>query len=175
MRDDGRLCMIRRLRDDDAEAYTDLRREMLLDSPLAFASSPSDDLFSSIQATRERLQAVPESVIFGVFDQRLVGAAGLYRDRHVKSSHKVHLWGMYVVPDHRRKGIAARLLEEVLGYARRLSDVSCVQLSVSSAAPAAQRLYEQAGFRVWGTEPEALRHGGETAVEHHMILRLRDD
>jgi RimJ/RimL family protein N-acetyltransferase len=148
---------------------------MLLDSPLAFASSPSDDLFSSLQATRERLQPTPESTIFGAFDQGLVGAAGLYLDRHVKSSHKAHLWGMYVVPDHRRKGIAAGLLDVVLEHARQLPCVSCVQLSVSSAAPAARRLYERAGFRVWGTEPEALRHGGETAVEHHMMLRLGDD
>ena len=83
--------MIRQLRVDDAEAYAALRREMLLASPLAFASSPSDDLFSSLEATR---------------------------DRHAKFSHKVH---------------------------------------------------------VWGTEPDALRHGEQTAAEHHMALQLKVD
>ena len=41
--------MIRQLRTDDAAAYVKLRREMLIDSPLAFASSPSDDLFGSLE------------------------------------------------------------------------------------------------------------------------------
>ena len=92
--------MIRQLRVDDAEAYAALRREMLLASPLAFASSPSDDLFSSLEATRER---------------------------HAKSSHKVHVWGMYVAPDHRRKGMGVDLLNAVLQYARELPGVSCVR------------------------------------------------
>jgi hypothetical protein len=37
--------MIRELRDGDVEEYVKLRREALLDSPLAFASSPADDLY----------------------------------------------------------------------------------------------------------------------------------
>jgi hypothetical protein len=47
-----------------------------------------------------------------------------------------------------------------------------VHLGVSSAAPIALRLYERAGFRVWGSEPDALRYGSETLVEHHLALRL---
>ena len=77
--------MIRQLQVDDAAAYFELRREMLIDSPLAFASSPSDDLFASVEATREQLRRAPESVIFGAFEPDLVGTVGLYRDRHVKS------------------------------------------------------------------------------------------
>ena len=165
---------IRQLEVDDAEAYAKLRREMLLDSPLAFASSPSDDLFASLETTREQLRRAPESVIFGAFDPDLAGAVGLYRDRHVKSSHKAHLWGMFVAPDHRRRGIAADLLNVTLQYARDLTDVTWVQLSVSSAAPAARKLYERSGFRLWGTEPEALRHDGQAVVEYHMALRLSD-
>ena len=156
LRLDRKALVIRRLHIDDAAAYVDLRREMLLYSPLAFASSASDDLFASLETTRERLRRASESVIFGAFDPNLVGAVGLYRDRHVKSSHKVHLWGMFVAPDHRRTGIAADLLNVTLQYARDLTDVTWVQLSVSAAAPAARKLYERSGFRLWGTEPDAL-------------------
>jgi RimJ/RimL family protein N-acetyltransferase len=170
----GDPLVIRQLRVDDAAAYAELRREMLLDSPLAFASSPSDDLFATLEATSEQLRRAPESVIFGAFDPDLVGAVGLYRDRHVKSAHKAHLWGMFVAPDHRRRGIAADLLNATLQYARDLTDVSWVQLGVSSAAPAARELYERFGFLPWGTEPDALRHDGQTVVEYHMALRLED-
>jgi RimJ/RimL family protein N-acetyltransferase len=164
--------MIRELRDNDAQIYVELRREALLDSPLAFASSPADDFASSVEAVRDLLRRAPESVIIGAFRPQLIGAAGLYRDRHLKSSHKAHLWGMYVAPGHRRRGVAAELLQATLRHARTLRGVSWVHLSVSSAAPAARRLYERAGFELWGTEPEALRHNGQAVVEHHMALRL---
>jgi RimJ/RimL family protein N-acetyltransferase len=164
--------MIRELRGDDVEAYAALRREALLDSPLAFGASPNDDFASSPQAIRDQLRRAPEWVILGAFQNDLIGAVGVMRDRHAKASHKVHLWGMYVAPSHRRRGIGADLVRAALQHARTLPGVSWVHLAVTSAAPGALRLYERAGFEIWGTEPDALRHDGETVVEHHMALHL---
>jgi ribosomal protein S18 acetylase RimI-like enzyme len=165
--------MIRALRDSDAETYVKLRREALLDTPLAFASSPADDRLSDLESVREQLRRAPESVILGAFRPHIIGVVGLYRDRHLKSSHKAHLWGMYVVPNCRRQGIASALLDAALRHARALPGVCWVHLSVTTAAPGAQRLYERAGFVIWGTEPEALRYDGQAVVEHHMALSLK--
>jgi len=164
--------VIRHLQVDDAEAYLELRRRALLDAPAAFVASPEDDLVATAEAFREQLEREPDSVVIGAFREQLVGMAGLYRDRHRKSAHTLHLWGMYVDPEHRRSGVGAQLLEAALAHARTVPGVEWVRLSVSSAAPAARRLYERAGFRVWGSEPDALRVGGEALVEHHMALRL---
>ena len=166
------MTRIRALGDADAEAYVTIRHHALLDAPLAFAASPGDDIAASAAAVREQLARVPESMIFGAFDPQLVGVVGLYRDRHQKAAHKVHLWGMYVAPSHRRRGIAAALVAAAIDHGRTLPGASWVHLAVSEATPAAQRLYERAGFVVWGTEPEALRHDGRSVVEHHMALRL---
>lgn len=164
--------MIRQLRDDDAQAYADFRRQALLAAPLAFASSPEDDIASSPEAVRDLLRRAPDSVIIGAFREQLIGAVGLYRDRHLKSTHKAHLWGMYVVSDCRRQGIASELLDGAIGHARSLPGVSWIHLTVSSAAPAAQRLYERAGFYLWGTEVDAMRHAGQTVVDYHMALQV---
>jgi RimJ/RimL family protein N-acetyltransferase len=164
--------MIRLLREDDAEAYIEFRRQGLLELPLAFGASPTDDFASSPAAVREQLRHAPEWVILGAFEDGLVGAVGLFRDRHLKASHKVHVWGMYVAPSHRRRGVAAELLQAAIGHARSLPGVAWVHLTVTSAAPAARRLYERAGFELWGTEPDALRHDGQTVADHHMALRL---
>ncbi|HTD85500.1 MAG TPA: GNAT family N-acetyltransferase [Candidatus Binatia bacterium] len=136
-------------------------------------SSPEDDSACSADTVRERLQhGAPNSIIIGAFAPELVGTLGLYRDGHIKAAHKVHLWGMHVLLTHRRLGIGARLLDAAIQHARLLPSVTTVRLSVSSTAPNAQRLYERAGFRVWGTEPDSLRHDGQSAIEYHMILRL---
>lgn len=164
---------IRHLGTEDAGIYAAFRRAALIDSPLSFMSSPEDDSACSADAIRERLgQASPDSVIIGAFDSQLVGTLGLYRDHHIKAGHKVFLWGMHVLPTHRRQGIGARLLDAAIQHARSLHGITIVRLSVSSTAPNAQRLYERAGFRVWGTEPDSLRHQGQWATEYHMLLRL---
>jgi ribosomal protein S18 acetylase RimI-like enzyme len=164
--------MIRALHEFDAAAYVALRREALLDAPLAFAASPGDDLAASDEVVREHLRRGPDAVILGAFEPGLVGAVGVMRDRHLKASHKARLWGMYVAPAYRRRGIASELLGAAIRHARALHGVAWVHLSVSSAAPAARRLYERHGFELWGTEPDALRHGGQAVLEHHLALHL---
>lgn len=165
--------MIRELAPDDAEAFFALRRRALSDVPLAFASSPEDDLIADVAAAREHLARAPESVIFGAFDgDTLVGCVGLYRDRHLKSAHKAHLWGLYVAPGSRRQGVASRLVDAAVAHARTLPGVEAVQLGVSGAAADARRLYDRLGFGVWGTDPDALRHDGRSVAEDWMVLRL---
>jgi ribosomal protein S18 acetylase RimI-like enzyme len=166
--------MVRQLRPEDAEAYVAIRRAALMDAPLAFASSPEDDSACSVETVRERLKSgPPNSVIIGAFDPGLVGTIGLYRDQHIKMAHKVHIWGMYVAPTHRRQGIGLQLLEAAIEHARSLSNVEIVRLSVSSTAPGAERLYERLGFRIWGTEPDSLHYNGQSATEYHMLLELK--
>ena len=162
---------VRLLGEDEAETYAALRRESLLDSPLAFTSSPEDDTASSAAGVREILARGAESVVLGAFVEGLVGAVGMYRDRHLKRSHKMHVWGMYVTPAQRGRGIALALLEGAIRHARSVPGISCIDLSVNSTAPGAQRVYERAGFRMWGAEPDALRYKGQITLEHHMSLQ----
>ena len=164
--------MIRALTEDDLEAYVAVRREALVDSPLAFAASPDDDFASSAMNLAAQMKNAPDWVIFGAFDERLVGTVGLIRDRHVKAAHKMHLWGMYVTPSARRRGLATELLQAAMEHARATEGIEWIFLGVTAAAPAARRLYERAGFELWGTEPDALREGNQSVVEHRMALRL---
>lgn len=164
--------IIRALRHLDTDAFLRLRREALETEPLAFASSPDDDISRSRQSLDDIVRDFPVRVIIGAFNGDLSGFVGLYRDRHAKCAHKVHLWGMYVTPARRGAGIGATLLDAALVHARTLPGVEAVHLTVSSSSTAAIRLYERAGFHTWGTEPDALRHGGESVLTHHMALRL---
>jgi len=164
---------VRVLRPDDAEAYQVLRREALERAPLAFASSPADDHAASVDAVRTALASSDHGVTFGAFGPDLVGIVGIHRDRHEKAAHKAHVWGMYVTPPARRRGIARSLLFAAIEQARAEPGVDQVRLSVTNAAPEASRLYHSMGFEVWGTEPDALRHDGLRADEAHLVLHLQ--
>lgn len=166
------MTTFRLLTPDDAEEYAALRRESLLNAPLALTSSPEDDRASSAAGVREILKRGPDSVIIGAFAPELVGAVGMYRDHHLKRAHKLHVWGVYVQPSHRGTGVGVALLEAAIAQARSMAGIACLDLSVNSTAPTAQRLYERVGFRMWGCEPDALRYDGQITQEHHMSLQL---
>lgn len=163
--------MIRALADDDLDAFIALRQRALRECPLAFSSSAENDFASSRELLLPQIARAPEWMLFGAFDGTLVGSVGLYRARHAKAAHRMQLWGMYVAPEHRGRGLGAQLLEAAVAHARGLGAV-WVDLSVTSAADAARGLYERAGFVAWGAQRDALRHEGQGADEHHMALEL---
>lgn len=159
-----RTRMIRLLKETDRSAYAQLRRRALTEAPLSFAASLEDDFAAEWRT---------EWTVFGAFaGETLAGMAGLLPDAKRKSAHKAHLWGMYVAPEYRGCGLGKGLLEAAVAHARTLPGVTLVSLTVTDAAPQARRLYEQAGFQLWGTHPEALRHEARSVADHHMLLRL---
>jgi GNAT superfamily N-acetyltransferase len=165
---------VRRLVADDAVALVALRREALEREPLAFAASPDDDRGLSLEFVRTALANDREHVAFGhVEHDRLTGMVGLVRPGEAKHLHKARVWGMYVTPQARRRGIGRLLLEAVIAHARGWDGVIQLHLSVTTALPAA-RLYEAAGFRPWGREPRALHHQGLFVDESHLVLDLRE-
>ena len=165
---------IRPLKVADAEPCAALRRAMLLDSPASFGSSPEDDLGSEVERVRDRLAGQTGQAVFGAFDRetQLVGSVGVWCQSKQKEKHKASIWGMYVAPSFRRKGVGRQLMEAAIDFARAHGGVTQIQLSVSASAPGARRLYESLGFVVWGIEPNALCVGGKLFDEHHMTLDL---
>jgi len=172
---------IRALEPGDAEAYFALRAEMLASTPLSFSASPGDDFANDVEGVRARLAGAPDNVILGAFGpedasgasrETLVGAVGVVRMGRRKTAHAVHLWGVYVRPAVRRRGVGRRLMEAALAHARTLEGVCVARLGVSSEAPGARALYESVGFRAWGVEERALFVDGAFRDEVHMTLFL---
>jgi RimJ/RimL family protein N-acetyltransferase len=150
-----------------------LRREALALDPLAFLATEEDD-FALDRAFVERSISRPDGdAIFAAFvAETPVGMVGVVRQTRRKIAHRAQVWGMFVRPAYRGRGLGAELLAAAVGHARSWSGVQQVQLSVTSSAPAARRLYERAGFRVWGREPRALAWNGTVVDEDHLVLTL---
>lgn len=165
---DELIPQIRTLTQDDAGELFRLRRSALLDSPLAFLASPEDDPASSEAVVRELLAPRPDSVVFGAYLSGLVGMLGLNRAGQKKVAHKANLWGMFVSPAWRGRGVAGQLLEVAIRHARTFEGVTSVHLSVSASAVAARHLYKKMGFETWGVEPDAIRFEGRSESEHRM-------
>lgn len=112
----------------------------------------------------------------GAFEEEdLVGVIGFIRDSGDKSRHKGFIWGMYVVPSSRGRGIGRALFEEALARIDVLPGLRSVRLSVVTSNQVALRLYEKLGFVRYGEEGEALYVDGTFHAEFHMVRRTKKE
>src|SRR5450830_1112922 len=164
---------ILRLSPADAKSFQALRLFALQEKSSAFGSSHEEELALPMATIAARLMEKSDRGIWGAFEgDELVGLLGLARENMRKLSHKASLWGMYVAPAARGRGVARALLLELLAFIRTVPAVMQVNLSVNAANLVAIALYESEGFIVFGQEACALMIEGEPHDELHMCLRL---
>ena len=157
----------------DAAAFQALRLAGLQECPAAFASSFEEESGRELPAVAERLAPQGDRAVFGAFDGgELVGLVGLMREGHRKLAHKAFIWGMYVAPAARQRGIGRRLVGAALSFAESQLRVRQVTLGVNAANPAAIALYERMGFKAFGREPCFMLVDGVPQDELQMVCFL---
>ena len=161
--------LIRMLGPADATLVRSLRLRALREHPDAFTSSYEQDRDLPLEATAQRLAAHP---FWGAYHHaELCGFVGLERERRPKGRHKATVMGMYVAPEAGNQGVGRRLLDALIAHARS-NGVESLVLTVTDGNERAFRLYESAGFRSFGIEPDAIRIAGRPYAKNHMQLNL---
>ncbi|PAP76681.1 GNAT family N-acetyltransferase [Rubrivirga marina] len=162
--------MLRRLGPADAPAYRALMLRAYADASEAFTSTVSEREALPPTWWEKRVSDAPDApeLVVGAFEgERLVGAAGLRFETRPRTRHKALLYGLYVDPSVRGRGVARALTEAVLAVAREAPETRVVQLRVMETNRRARRLYDSLGFRAFGTEPQAIRmNDGFVAIVH---------
>jgi RimJ/RimL family protein N-acetyltransferase len=165
--------VIRALDAADVADYADLRVAAIDDAPAAFWPTRDEEMGRSTADIAARLRPTRNQIMFGAFyRQQLVGIAGLRREALRKVRHKGTVWGVFVAPRWRRRGVARALLQAVIAHARELGDLVQIHLYVNSENPSARALYAGLGFIVYGREPRSMRVGEVYYDEELMVLFL---
>lgn len=149
---------IRQLAASDAEAFSALRREVTADNPVPMGLTLEEELTRSMEGFREQLSFPEPNAAFGAFvGSELVGSAAVaWTSKFPSSRHKVTLWGTFVSPRYRRRGIARALVVKAIAHAQA-NGVRRINLTVFVPNEPAVQLYQSLGFIVCGAEPEAVR------------------
>lgn len=166
---------IRRLAPADSRAYRHLMLEAYERHPHAFTSSVAERRALPMAWWEARLDAAPtaSSVVLGAFEeQRIAGVIGIEFETREKARHKAALFGMYVPPVFRHRGLGSALVRAALDCIRTRPWVRIVQLTVTDGNAAARALYEACGFTAFGVEPFAVAVGADYVAKVHMWRKL---
>ena len=167
------MSEVRVLEPADWAEYKSVRLRSLKDSPDSFGSTYERESLLTESEWQARLGsksggnlALP--LIAEVEGKEVGLASGLIRGLDPRTAH---LYQMWVSPEARGKGVAKRILEEVIRWATD-NECTSIVLAVTTTNDVACGLYLSFGFKPVG-EPEELRPGSKLLVQP-MALELSD-
>lgn len=132
------IPLIRRFRPGDADGVWALHVRAIADS----GGEAPDAFFSALRAVESVFLAAGGEFLVAVADGgRIIGMGGFVPI----SAERAELKGMRVHPEHRRRGIATRILSRLERAAGR-SGYTVLQLETALNQHAARRLYEARGY-----------------------------
>jgi len=162
--------IIRRIEADDADAFRRIRLEALSAEPDVFASSYEDSAALTLEEWRQRVNK-PIFIAFRNGDP--VGIVGLIPQNGSKLAHRASIVMVYVRQTARGTGVAERLLDAAVAYARD-TGVWLLELAVTAENPAALRFYQRQGFVEVGRIPGGFLVEGREVDDIVMVRRLTD-
>lgn len=166
-------CTVRRVREEEWELVREVRLSALRDSPLAFGSTLQREQSFPPEEWRARVQrgaSAPDSATYLAVDPKgtCLGMAGIGQP---PGDRRFQVWGMWVRPSARGRGVGRDLLLALLEWVSSHHGTVDVLLHVNPQQVAAVHLYRSLGFEFTGTE-EPLGHDAPSTVKG-MLRKAR--
>jgi ribosomal protein S18 acetylase RimI-like enzyme len=139
---------VRRLRSDEVDLLRDVRLRALADAPWAFGSSHARELAHTPERWQWFADQLDAAIYVAVEDDVAVGMSGGFVP---EGGDAVMVWGMWVAPEARGRGLGRSLVECVLAWARERGAPQVVlEVTDTEPAAAAAALYRSLGFAPTG-------------------------
>lgn len=167
------MIEVRPLTAQDVEAYRVVRLAVLRSDPPAFVTTAAEFAARDLAGIAAQISPTENAVTFGAFlTGELVGILTLARETRPSIRHRAGIYGVGVLGEARGQGAGEALMQAAIQHAQQWNGLTSLHLAVVETQHTARKLYERHGFKVWGTQPDAVRHGGRKYAEHWLIREL---
>ena len=168
------MINVRILTAQDVEAYRVVRHAVLSSDSLAFVTTAAEFAARDVEGIAVQISPTEHAVTFGAFlAGELVGILSLARETRPSIKHRASIYGVGVVNEARGQGAGDALMQAAIRHAQQWEGLTSLLLAVVETQHTARKLYERHGFKVWGTQPDAVQHAGRKYSEH-WLTRLME-
>ncbi len=166
---------VRSIQADEGHLLREVRLAALRNAPNAFletydeVASDPDDVWAARAAgsTGEGDQLIMVALDEG----KPVGMAGIAREIGQRRRHRATLWGVWLDPAHRGRGVGRQLVSTALDWARA-REVRAVYLEVVENEDPSWSLYGRLGFVRREVDPFGAHVDGHDVALEHLVLVL---
>ena len=168
--------IIRQLDSGDSKAYYEIRLAGLKLHPEAFGTGAEDWSKATDTQIIELLEkSSRDDFVLGHFqDGKLIGVIGLKREKKHSVAHKGTVWGFFVMPDFRKRGIGEALLKALIEKTSSHEELKHLRAVVTVTRLNVAHLFESSGFTKYGLEPRGIKEGSNFYDQSYLMLKLRD-
>lgn len=152
--------------------YKAIRLKALENDPLVFGSSFAEEKTLPDEKWQQDL-VNPDGAVFGVFrNGNLIGMTGIAVDRSDPAKQTAKLWGSWLEPEWRAKGLSRKMYEKRLAWAKAHPTVKRVIVSHRKTNAVSKRANQRHGFR-FTHAAERVWHGGHKDTEFFYELVVK--
>jgi ribosomal protein S18 acetylase RimI-like enzyme len=166
--------IIRKLTEDDAEDYRQIRLEALYKNQDSFGTTYNEEAIKTIEQFRHRIPVNNNNFILGCFENKeLIGIVAFHQESRIKLRHKAYISSMYVQQEYQGKGIGKLLLNELIERAKAINELEILLLDVVKSNFLAKELYLSLDFQIYGIEKRAYKFDNQYFDLESMCLQIK--
>lgn len=163
---------IRQLTEEDWYKFSQVRLKALLTNPRGFGSNYEKESQMTEAEWRSRLQA-KDNAIFLIFDdEKPIGMTCVSIDREDPTKKTALLWGTWLEPHSRRKGLSGLMFQTRIDWAKRQPSVEKIIVSHRASNLSSKYANQKHGF-VLTHKNEKIWTDGATEDEIFYELKIK--
>ena len=161
---------IKQIDENDWREFREIRLKALKSDPKVFGFSYERAVTQSKQDWKEFAGAKNQGIFLIYDDENLIGMTGIFIPQDTIEETTAVLWGSWLEPDYRRKGISDLMYKTRINWAKSQPEIKRIEVSHRESNVASKYANQKHGFKLLREEDKVWHDGVE---EKDVIYELR--
>ncbi len=165
---------IRQINEKDWREFREIRLKALKADPTVFGSSYEREVNKSKQDWKDWVGEKGQAIFFIHDEETPIGMTGIYIPQDTVGKSTSVLWGSWLEPDYRWKGISGLMYEARIEWAKQQSELKRIEVSHRESNLASKHANQKHGFKYTYSESKTWHDGvTEDEVYYELIISAK--
>ena len=167
---------IKQIGKNDWKDFRNIRLKALKSDPEVFGSHYEKEKNYTKQDWQEWVGAKDQAVFFIYDDEKPIGMTGIFVPQDTVEKSKAVLWGSWLEPEYRRKGMSEMMYKSRIEWAKQQPEIRRIEVTHRKSNVASKYAIQKHGFKLV-KEVNKVWHDGvqEKDVIYQLVINKRND